>query len=113
MEGWGSTGTGSSAGANTPAGGGRYLVMEGTPMLGGRHGGLATSTSSPGSGAGVGGQGQMVVHAMQPKTLNEMEAELQQLQRENFDLKMAIFYQKVSGGGIGCGCRWVLLGRID
>jgi hypothetical protein len=39
-----------------------------------------------------------------PKTLNEMEAELQALQKENFDLKMTIFYQKaracVCVGGI-------------
>lgn len=28
-----------------------------------------------------------------PKTLNDLEAQFQQLQRENFDLKMTIFYQ--------------------
>ena len=33
-------------------------------------------------------------HHQQPKTLNEMETELHSLHKENFDLKMTIYYQK-------------------
>ena len=87
---------GGGAGADTPAGGARYLVMEGTPMLGGRH--LATTTSPGGAGGQMGGHTQGQGNAGLPKTLNEMEAELQQLQRENFDLKMAIYHYKVRKG---------------
>lgn len=45
---------------------------------------------------GDGGNGNM------PKTLNEMEVELHSLHKENFDLKMSIYYQKV---GLSLGLR--------
>lgn len=46
----------------------------------------------------------------QPKTLNEMEAELHSLHKENFDLKMTIYYQKdkierLNGGEMDSGER--------
>jgi len=97
-----------SAYASTPTG--RFLVMDGRqPMMSG--GGGSSNAVSPAAGGGAGGQlvlsggggGQPL-----PKTLNEMEAELQALQKENFDLKMTIFYQKARARGMdGCMHGWM------
>lgn len=67
-----------------------------TPMMGmgGGYAGGSSSVVSPAAGGQIVLLGQGGQQAPLPKTLNEMEAELQALQKENFDLKMTIFYQK-------------------
>lgn len=110
MEGLGSSS--SYAAAASPTAGWMMTTMEGTPMHGGggrhhfqppTHGGGSSSSSaiSP-AGAGIGGQLVLAGNGEQgqllPKTLNEMEAELQKLQKQNWDQKMTIFYQKASAG---------------